>query len=114
MRLTSVWSETSDTRETAGNSSPADAVRLDASVSPHEVIAWQQTTEDESHDVCCWCFAGNSCCAPAWSVIVIEVDADGGGALGRSHPAPTRPSVSDRTQNPVNIPMKRRTSINGV
>jgi hypothetical protein len=77
MRLTGVWNETSDTREAAESSSRADAVRLNASVSPHEVIAWQQITEDESHDVCCWCFAGNSCCTPACWVIVIEVDADG-------------------------------------
>ena len=77
MRLTGVWSETSDTREAAESSSPADAVRLNASVSPHEVIAWQHTTVDESHDLCCCWLAGNSCCAPACWVIVIDIDADG-------------------------------------
>ena len=51
MRLRGVCSSIRIRQVGAENSAPADTVRPAAKVSPHEVIAWQQTTVDESHDL---------------------------------------------------------------
>ena len=51
MRLREVWNSIRVARVGAESSGPAEAERAAAKVSPHEVMAWQQTTVDESHDV---------------------------------------------------------------
>lgn len=50
-RLRRVWNSIRVTRVAPENSASAKARRPAAKVSPHEVMAWQQTTVDESHDL---------------------------------------------------------------
>ena len=51
MRLKGVWTSLRVTRVGAESSAPGEAERPAAKVSPHEVMAWQQTTVAESQDL---------------------------------------------------------------
>jgi hypothetical protein len=76
-------------------------------VSPHDVIAWQQTTAEDPHDLS-RSPSGSECMGiEACALVAADV-----AALVLSHPLLLRPSVSDKAQMPDRIEIERRNRMN--
>jgi hypothetical protein len=110
MRLRGVWKGVAGSWSSPEKALSVERVRTSWIESPHEVIAWQQTTVENlqgfSRSPSCGCVGIAEC------ALVVAEGAPRIAPLAFSQPLLLRPSVSDKAQMPDRIEIERRNRIN--